>query len=223
MTVTLITGGSSGIGRATARLLLGKGHRIVVTGRDEARLKAVGQELGVTTAQGDAADFAAVQAAVETALETYGRLDNVVANAGFATHDTLDTGDPERWREMVLTNVLGPTLLVKAALAPLRAARGRIVLLGSVAGVKNTPGNVYSVTKWAVTALAENTRMLLTGDGVGVTLVAPGRVDTPFWDGPVQGPALSDEDVAATIAWVLAQPPGVDVNTVLVRPIGQAV
>lgn len=223
MPVSLITGGSSGIGAATARRLVAAGHRVVVTGRDESRLEAVAKDLDVVTVAGDAADYGAVQAAVATAVDRFGALDNVVANAGFATHDTIATGDPDRWREMILTNVLGPTILVKAALDALRASQGRIVLLGSVAGVKNTPGNVYSVSKWAVTALAENARLLVTGWGIGVTLVAPGRVDTPFWDGPVSGPALGADDIAATIEWVLTQPAGVDVNTVVARPVGQAI
>lgn len=223
MTVTLITGGSSGIGAATARRLTALGHQVVVTGRDQDRLNRLAKELDVLTVAGDAADYDTVVAAVETAVAAHGRLDNVVANAGFATHDDLAGGDPHRWKEMVLVNVLGPMLLVKAALPALRQSRGRIVLVGSVAGIKNTPGNVYSTTKWAVTGLAENTRMLVSGWGVGVTLIAPGRVDTPFWPGAVSGPALSAEDIAGSIEWVLGQPPEVDVNTVVVRPSGQAV
>lgn len=223
MPVTLITGGSSGIGAATARRLVAAGHQVVVTGRDAGRLDTIAKELDVVTVAGDGADYQAVTAAVDAAAGTYGRLDNVIANAGFATHDNLADGDPDRWRDMVLINVLGPMLLVQAALPRLRESRGRIVFVGSVAGVKNTPGNVYSTTKWAVTGLAENTRMLVTGWGIGVTLVAPGRVDTPFWNGPVSGPALSADDVAGSVEWVLGQPPEVDLNTVVVRPKGQSV
>ena len=148
----------------------------------------------------------------------------LVANAGFATHDTLADGDPDRWREMVLTNVLGPALLIKAALPALQQTRGRIVLIGSVAGFVHTPGNIYGVTKWAVTGLAENTRRLVTGDGIGVTLIAPGRVATPFWDangGPPAGGLLTADQIADAIVWAISQPSGVDVNTVIVRPIGQ--
>jgi NADP-dependent 3-hydroxy acid dehydrogenase YdfG len=88
---------------------------------------------------------------------------------------------------------------------------------------------MYSVSKWAVTALAENTRMMVVEDGVGVTLVAPGRVDSPFWahrrsdvrDGAPAAPMLSPEGVADVIVWALAQPNGVDVNCIVVRPKGQ--
>ncbi|WP_283133100.1 SDR family oxidoreductase [Rhizohabitans arisaemae] len=219
MKTTLITGGSSGIGAALAKRLVADGQAVAVTGRDKARLARIP---GVLHLPGDSTDYDAVLDAVTATVKEYGRLDHVVASAGFATHDRLTETDPDRLRDMILTNVLGPALLVKAALPALRETRGRIVLVGSVAGFIHSPGNMYSVTKWAVTALAENTRMLVTGDGVGVTLIAPGRVDTPFWpDGPPAGPALSGDDIAGTIAWGLAQPPGVDVNTVVVRPTGQ--
>ncbi|MET7365831.1 SDR family oxidoreductase [Streptomyces sp. NPDC005566] len=228
--VTLITGGGSGIGAATARRLLGRGHRVAVTGRSEDRLSPFAEELGkpdaLLTLTGDAADHEAVQSAVDGTVHQYGRLDAVVANAGFATHDTLADGDPEAWREMVLTNVLGPALLIRAALPALKETRGRIVLVGSVAGFVHTPGNIYGATKWAVTGLAENTRRMVTGDGVGVTLVAPGRVETPFWDGLgslPEGHLLTADQIADSIVWAMSRPEGVDVNNVIIRPIGQPV
>ena len=149
-----------------------------------------------------------------------------MANAGYATHDDLAGGDPAGWRAMVLTNVLGPALLINAALPALRVTRGRIVLIGSVAGFVHTPGNIYGATKWAVTGMAENTRRLVTADGVGVTLIAPGRVETPFWDSVgslPDGHLLTADQVAASIVWAIGQPPGVDINTVVVRPTGQPV
>lgn len=228
--VTLITGGGSGIGAATARQLLERGHRVAVTGRSEDRLRRFAEELGkpdaLLTLTGDAADHEAVQSAVDGTVDRFGRLDAVVANAGFATHDTLADGDPEAWREMVLTNVLGPALLIRAALPALKETRGRIVLVGSVAGFVHTPGNIYGATKWAVTGLAENTRRMVTGDGVGVTLVAPGRVETPFWDGLgslPEGHLLTADQIADSIVWAMSRPEGVDVNNVIVRPIGQPV
>jgi NADP-dependent 3-hydroxy acid dehydrogenase YdfG len=230
MTVTLITGGSSGIGAATARQLLALGHRVTVTGRDADRLDrfAASVDAGdaLLTCPGDAADHDAVRAAVAATVAAFGQLDNVVANAGYATHDDLSDGDPAGWRDMVLTNVLGPALLVREAVPELRRTRGRIVFVGSVAGLLHTAGNIYGVTKWAVTGLAENTRLMVTGDGIGVTLVSPGGVETGFF-APIGGPPadrpggyLSADDLAATIVFALRQPPGVDVNTLTVRPIG---
>ncbi|GII82127.1 oxidoreductase [Sphaerisporangium siamense] len=228
--VTLITGGSSGIGAAAARLLLDRGHRVAVTGRDRDRLTrfaaGLGDPPGLLTLPGDASDDESVTAAVESTVKEFGRLDTAVANAGFASHDTLDNGDPARWREMILTNVLGPALLIRAALPALKETGGRIVLVGSVAGFVNTPGNIYGATKWAVTGLAENTRRMVTAYGVGVTLIAPGRVETPFWDGlggPPEGSLLTAAQLAESIVWAITQPRGVDVNTVVIRPIGQPV
>ena len=143
------------------------------------------------------------------------------ANAGFGARRGFLEESPEFWRSMVLTNVLGVALTVRAFVAPLRDARGHLVLNGSVAGRKVPPGSLYGATKWAVTAMAEAARMELHGTGVRVTLVSPGTVETPFYDQPVGGAQLTAEDVARIVLFVLAQPPHVDVNEVLVRPTVQ--
>lgn len=227
--VTLITGGASGIGAAAARTLLASGQRVAVLSRSNERLRAFAQELGkpteLLTFAGDAADFDAVRAAVDETVERFGRLDAVVASAAFASVGNLEQGDPAEWREMVLTNVLGPAVLIKAALPALRVSRGRIVLIGSTVGLTPSRGNLYGATKWAVTALAENVRQQVTDDGIGVALIAPGRVETPFWDvhgGVPEGDNLTAAQVADSIVWTLGQPAGVDVNTVVIRPIGAA-
>lgn len=226
--VALVTGGGSGIGAAVARQLLDAGHRVTVTGRGEERLRGFAEELGdpegLLTLVGDAADYGSVRSAVDRTLREFGRLDTVVGNAGIATHDSVAEGDPAGWTEMVLTNVLGPALLIRASVDALKETRGRIVLVGSVAGFVPTPGNIYGATKWAVTGLAENTRRQVTEWGIGVTLIAPGRVETPFWDsyGSLPpGHLLTADQLADSIVWAIRQPEGVDVNTVVVRPIGQ--
>jgi NADP-dependent 3-hydroxy acid dehydrogenase YdfG len=225
--VTLITGGSVGIGAAVARRLLSQGHRVAVTGRDRDRLSRLVTSLGnpadLLALVADASDYEAVQSAVDTTAREFGRLDTVVANAGSGSKGDLADGDPAEWREMILTNVLGPALLIRASLPELKRTRGRIVLVGSVVGHMASEGNLYGATKWAVTGLAENTRLMVTGDGIGVTLVSPGRIETPFWDkhgGPPEGPILSADQLADSIVWAISQPAGVDVNTVTVRPIG---
>ncbi|MET9452025.1 SDR family oxidoreductase [Streptomyces cinerochromogenes] len=226
--VALITGGGTGIGAAVARQLLDAGWRVTVTGRTERRLRDFADGLGnpeeLQTVAGDAAAFEDVQHAVDRTLGAYGRLDTVVANAGFATHDTVAEGDPAGWPEMVLTNVLGPALLIRASVEALKESGGRIVLIGSVAGFVNGPGNLYGATKWAITGLAENTRRQVTDFGIGVTLVAPGRVETPFWDGLGSlppGHLLTAGQIADSVVWAIRQPAGVDVNTVVIRPLGQ--
>jgi NADP-dependent 3-hydroxy acid dehydrogenase YdfG len=117
---TLVTGASGGIGAATALMLLARGHRVAATGRDAARLASLADQtdaadrLLTIAAQPD--DDADITKAVDSVIEHFGRLDHVVANAGFSTHDTIADGDPEAWRKMLLTNVLGPAVLIKAAL-----------------------------------------------------------------------------------------------------------
>lgn len=234
--VTLITGGSSGIGAATALALLEQGHRVAVTGRDAGRLAAFAASASASAASagagerlltisGDASDEDDVASAVRQVIDSWGRLDTVIANAGFSLPGTLEDHDPQAMRSMVLTNVLGPALLVRETLPHLRESKGRIVVVGSVAGIRYTPGNLYSVTKWAAHALVENVRLLVTKDGVGVTLIAPGVVDTAFWDErggtPEAAPALTAEDIARTIVFAVNQPAGVQVNQLVVRPTGQ--
>ncbi|MDT0306339.1 SDR family NAD(P)-dependent oxidoreductase [Streptomyces sp. DSM 44917] len=231
----LITGGTSGIGAATARLLLARGHRVAVTGRDPGRLKAFLDEAGpadrVLGLTADASDWDSTEAAVAGTVERFGSLDAAIANAGGASPDhfrpggagVVDGGDPELWAPMVLANVLGPALLAKATLPHLEQSGGRLVLIGSVAGIKNSPGNLYSATKWAVVGFAENLRLHATARGVGVTVVNPGMIDTAFWHGQTPPIAMSPDAVAEAIAFALDQPAGVDLNTVTIRPIGQPV
>ncbi|MFJ4637198.1 SDR family oxidoreductase [Streptomyces hygroscopicus] len=232
---TVRTGGTSGIGAATARLLLMRGHRVAVTGRDPGRLKTFLDEVGhpdrVLGLVADASDWDSTNTAVTSTVERFGSLDAAIANAGIASADhfrtgsdgVIDGGDPELWAPMVLTNVLGPALLAKAALPHLEQSRGRLVLIGSVAGIKNSPGNLYSATKWAVVGFAENLRLHATTRGIGVTVVNPGMIDTAFWHGQVPPIAMRPDSVAEAIGFALDQPAGVDLNTVTIRPIGQPV
>jgi NADP-dependent 3-hydroxy acid dehydrogenase YdfG len=125
---------------------------------------------------------------------------------------------------MVLTNVLGPALLVRAALPHLTTPGGQIVLVGSVAGRIIRPGSLYGATKAAVASIAENLRPQLTGAGIRVALVEPGITDTPFW-GEQGAPAFALESaaVAEAVGWIVGQPAGVDVNELMVRPVGQPI
>lgn len=221
----LITGGSSGIGAATAELFLGRGDWVAVTGRSPERLGVLAQRLGqpdrLLTLVGDAAEPDTVDEWVRSSLERFGRLDAAIANAGYATPGGLAHGDPHLWSGMVRTNVLGPALLIHYAADALRSTHGRVVLVGSAAGLSPTAGNLYGATKYAVTGLAENARRMLIDDHVGVTLVAPGRVQTDFWANLGETPALPNltaRNVAEVIAFALDQPAGVDLGVLTVRP-----
>lgn len=225
----LITGGSTGLGLATARHFASSGYRLTLTGRTPNTLKAAVAELVATGADvlgvvADASDWADNQRTVADHVGHHGGLDVVVANAGFTVAGDLVDGDPDQWRAMVLTNVLGPALLVKAAVPHLTTPGGHIVLLGSVAGRVIRPGSLYGVTKHAVTALGSNLRAQLTASGIRVAVVEPGIADTSFWgeDGP-PAVALESSAVAEAIGYIVGQPPGVDINELLVRPVGQTI
>ncbi|HSC01942.1 MAG TPA: SDR family NAD(P)-dependent oxidoreductase, partial [Solirubrobacteraceae bacterium] len=166
-------------------------------------------------------DWDQQQAAVAAALERFGQLDAAFANAGFGGPRGFLNDTVEHWREMVLTNVYGAALTVRATIPALRESRGHLLLTSSVAGRRALPGSFYSVTKHAVTAMGEAARLDLDGSGVRVTLIEPGMVDTPFFDNPVSD-ALEPDDVARTIMFAVSQPAHVDINEILVRPTAQA-
>jgi len=225
----LVTGASGGLGAAIVTAALARGWQCAATGRDEARLGRLAGRLPADQADrllplaADPADWEAVRSAVLATRERFGRLDAVVPNAGFSSGGDMLTTDPADDRRMVLVNVLGPALLVKAAAESLIASGGQVVLIGSIAGVKNLPGSLYGATKFAITGLAENLRMSLAPAGVGVTLVVPGYIDTPFHQGRTLPVSMSPAAVAETVLWVIERPAGVDVNTITVRARAQAV
>lgn len=224
--VLLITGASSGIGAATARRAAASGRRLVLASRSEDKLAALASELGgpdrAIAVATDVTEWGDNEALVAAALERFGRIDAVFANAGFgATRGWLEE-TPEHWREMVLTNVLGAAYTVRAAIPALKDATGHVLLTGSVAGRKVMPGSLYSCTKWAITAMAEAVRLDLDGTGIRTTLISPGAVDTPFFDNPSDG-RLQVEDIARAVLYALDQPAHVDVNEIAIRPIAQEV
>jgi NADP-dependent 3-hydroxy acid dehydrogenase YdfG len=223
--VFLVTGASSGIGEATARHAAEAGYRLVLAARRIERLEALADELGgaerALAVRCDVTEWDEQQAMVATALDRFGRLDVVLANAGFGAPRGFLASTPEHWREMVLTNVYGAALTIRATMPALQESRGHLLLTGSVAGRRALAGSLYSATKWAVTAMGEAARQELNGTGVRVTLVEPGMVDTPFFDDPVTG-ALEPDDVARAVLFAVSQPAHVDVNELLVRPTAQS-
>ncbi len=227
--VLLITGASSGIGAATARAAAGK-YRLVLAARRLEDLEALAEELGgperAIAVRCDVTEWDEVQALTATALERFGRIDAVFANAGFgATRGFLEES-PEHWRSMVLTNVYGVALTIRATLPHLlERGDGHFLVTSSVAGRRALPGSLYSATKWAATAIGESLRQELRqmhdNHGIRVTLIEPGMVDTTFFENRPQG-ALADEDIARAVAYALEQPEGVDVNEILIRPTSQS-
>ncbi len=226
--VLLITGASSGIGAATARLAARKGWSLLLAARSQPALHTLVDDLGgpakAVAVPCDVQDWEQVAALPTRAEEAFGRLDAVFANAGVFTPTSFlhATGSPQRWREMVLTNVYGTALVARATLPALVRSRGHFLLTGSVTGRVTVPGQLYSATKWAVTAMAQSIRAEVTGTGVRVTLIQPGLVDTGERSpGRVTDPALDADDVARTVLFALDQPDTVDIGEIVIRPTGQ--
>mgnify|MGYP001187656868 CR=1 FL=1 len=228
--VLLITGASSGIGRATARLMAGR-RKLVLAGRRVEPLEELSVELGgpeeALVVGCDVGEWDQVETMTAASLEAFGRIDEVFVNAGFgATRGFLEE-TPEHWKSMVLTNVLGAALTIRSTLPHLlERGDGHFLVTSSIAGRRVLPGSLYSATKFAATAIGEALRQELRGrdDGrnIKVTLIEPGMVDTDFFENRPGDSALSDEDIARTVEFALNQPPGVDINEILIRPITQS-
>ncbi len=222
--VFLITGASSGIGSATARRVAEAGYRVALAARSRERLNELARELGgserALALDCDVTEWDQQQAMVQETLTRFGRVDVAFANAGFGGARSFLAESPEQWRSMVLTNVYGAALTIRATLPALKEFHGHLLLTGSVAGRRALPGSLYSATKFAVTAMGEAARQELNGTGVRVTLIEPGMTDTPFFSRPPTN-ALDPDDVARAVMFAVSQPPHVDVNEILVRPTAQ--
>jgi NADP-dependent 3-hydroxy acid dehydrogenase YdfG len=228
--VLLITGASSGIGARTARRAAEAGYGLVLGARREQQLAELAEELGgperAIAVRCDVTEWEDNQRIAAAATEAFGGLDAVFANAGFGAKRGFLEESPEQWRSMVLTNVLGVALTIRATLpALLEAGTGHYVLTSSVAGRRALPGSLYSATKWAVGAIGESLRQELRqmheNHGIRVTLIEPGMTDTEFFDQRPEN-ALEDDDIARAVIWALEQPERVDVNEILIRPSSQA-
>jgi NADP-dependent 3-hydroxy acid dehydrogenase YdfG len=218
--VFVITGASSGSGEATARRAAQDGHRVVLAARSADKVQALADELGGLAVPTDVTVWNDNERLMQTAQREYGRIDTVFANAGFGGARGWLKGSPDEWRDMVLTNVLGAAYTVRAAIPALKESRGHVLITSSVAGRRVLPGSFYSVTKHAVTAMAEALRQDVNDTGVRVTSIEPGMVDTPFFDNRPSN-ALEPDDIARAVLIAVQQPPHVDVNEILIRPVSQ--
>lgn len=222
----LVTGASSGIGEATARVAAREGARVALLARSADRLAELAGELGAVAVPADVTDEAAIRAAVDDAAAGLEGLDAIVNSAGLVRPSSYADGDPQHWRRMLEVNVLGLLLATQAAIPHLRAAGGgSIVNVSSMSGrrVASSALSVYSGTKFAVHAISEGMRKELHSDGIRVTIVAPGFVDTPIFDEvedaqtreryqqAVAERGLSPEQVGEQIVHAIAAPPEVTV------------
>ena len=160
--VFLITGASSGIGAATARRASEAGYRLVLAARSEDKLQGLARELGgderAIPVCCDVAEYADQDSLVRWALDAFGRIDVVFANAGFGGPRGWEQHDPDQMRSMVLTNVLGVAYTIRATLPELRERAGHVVITSSVAGRRALPGSLYSASSVRATSSAPSSR-----------------------------------------------------------------
>ncbi len=182
--VAWITGGSSGIGRATALELARRGAKVAVSGRRTDRLQAVVRELEAAGVEAisvscDVRDEEQIEAAVEAVVGRFGKLDVALASAGFSVAGKVVDLKGADWRRQLETNVIGAALTARHALPHLRKTRGRIGLIGSVASFLCQPKlAAYSASKYAVRAIGQTLALELHGSGVSCTTIHPGFVES---------------------------------------------
>ena len=182
--VILVTGCSSGIGRATALAAAGRGHRVFATARNRNDLADLERTANLETLSLDVTDGAAIRAAVDAALSRAGRLDALVNNAGYGQYGAAEEVTLEEWRAQFEVNLFGAIAAIQAVLPAMRRERsGTIVNVSSVSGRVAIPfAAPYSASKHALEALSDALRIELSAFGIRVVLVEPGPIETRFTD-----------------------------------------
>jgi len=239
----LVTGATSGFGKACASSFAHEGHRIILTGRRTERLKKEAETpikmygVEVLTLNFDVRDREAVEAAIAGIPAEWRNIDILINNAGLAAgSDPLQDGNTDDWDQMIDTNVKG-LLYVTKNIFPLllQSECPHIVNIGSIAGKEvYAKGNVYCATKFAVDALTRGMRIDMLTHGIKVSQVAPGAAETEFsqvrFKGDLEAAAnvykgykpLEAEDIANAVLWITSLPAHVNINDLVIMPTAQA-
>ena len=238
--VIVITGASSGLGEASARLLSSQGAILVLGARRTDRIEALAKELTsagrkALAVKTDVAQRDQVQALVDRAVRSYGRIDVMINNAGLMPQALLERLQVAEWEQMIDVNLKGVLYGIAAALPYMKQQKaGHFINVSSVAGHKVGPGfAVYAATKFAVRALSEGLRQEVKPYNVRTTVISPGAVATEL-PGSVTDPeaaarirgfydqaAIPADSFARTVAFALSQPDEVDINEIVFRPTRQ--
>jgi len=219
--VLFITGASSGIGHLTAKAAIAEGWRVGLMARRQAALEALRDELGAENVDifvGGATQLDVQTAAVQQLVSRFGQLDAAFANAGMGINTPgTENGDPEEWSRMLAINIHGVLWTAKATLPHLRKTKGHFVVTGSMAGRSFHKGSIYSSSKWFVRGFAQNLAAEMGEWGGRCTEIAPGMVNTPFFDNP-KPDKLMPEDIAASVMFALNAPQRANVREVFIMP-----
>jgi NADP-dependent 3-hydroxy acid dehydrogenase YdfG len=236
--VVVITGASSGLGEATARLLTQQGAKVVLGARRLDRLQALAADIGLSpdaVVRTDVSDAAQVTALVDRAMALHGRIDVMLNNAGVMPHSPLERLRVADWDRMIDINLKGVLYGIAAALPHMMAQKsGQIINVSSVAGHKVGPGSVvYAATKHAVRVISEGLRQEIKPYNIRSTIISPGAIDTEL-PASVTEPDMAEgvrsryekwaipaDSFARCVAFAMSQPEEVDINEILFRPTRQ--
>jgi NADP-dependent 3-hydroxy acid dehydrogenase YdfG len=238
--VVVITGASSGVGEATARLLSSQGAAVVLGARRVERIQALAAELNKGADQAlavptDVTKHEQVKRLVDGAVETFGRVDVILNNAGLMPHSPLERLKIEDWDRMIDVNLRGILYGIAAVLPHMKAQNsGHILFTSSVAGHKVRPGStVYAATKTAVRVIAEGLRQEVKPYNIRTTIISPGAMKTELADSITEpdvaegvrmftdAVGVSSEAFANIVSFAISQPEDVDINEILFRPTKQ--
>ncbi|APG23967.1 SDR family oxidoreductase [Syntrophotalea acetylenica] len=238
--VVVITGASSGLGEATARLLSAQGASVVLGARRFERLQTLAEELNqgggkVLAIPTDVTELDQVKRLVDTTVQTYGRIDVIINNAGLMPLSLLERLKIDDWNQMIDVNIKGVLNGIAAALPYMQEQKsGQVINVSSVAGHKVRPGNVvYAATKHAVRVLSEGLRQEVKPYNIRTTIISPGAVATELPDSVTESDvadnirnfyeayAIPADSFARAVAFAMSQPDNVDINEILYRPTAQ--
>jgi NADP-dependent 3-hydroxy acid dehydrogenase YdfG len=241
--IVLITGATSGIGKACAFKFAQNKFDLIITGRRKERLNALEKELEskykikIMALQFDIRNKDDLQLAMDKLKANWRKIDVLINNAGLALDlKPIDEGDPDDWDTMIDTNIKGLLYMSRViSKMMIECGSGHIINIGSIAGREVYPnGNVYCATKYAVDGLTKAMRIDLFKHNIKVTQIAPGAVETEFSEVRFKGDAerakkvydgynpLSGEDIAEAVYYVTTSPPHVNINDMLIMPMAQA-
>lgn len=229
--VAIVTGASSGIGRALARALIREGGKVVLAGRSLERLTALESELGPDSLAFplDLSGGAEITGMVERTVAHFGGVDILVANAGLFMTGAFTDADPDEWSRLIAVNIDAVFRSAHAVLPHMRDRKsGDILVMSSIAGVSEMRHEpIYSASKHAVQAFVHSLRRQVAEDGIRVGAIQPGTVATELW-GPVdptkvaahvaERTILTPEDIAEAAIFVLSQPPNVSIRDLVILP-----
>ena len=219
--VLLITGASSGIGKATAIKAADAGFKLILTARSKDALKELVQSFGEENALAVPADitsFSELENVVKKGIDKFGKLDAVFANAGKGLNKAgVENGDPEEWSQMIDLNVKALIYTAKVSMKHLKESKGHFLITSSVAGKITLAGSIYGASKWFASGFGKNLSKEMKEWGGRCTTICPGMVDTPFFDQP-KPDKLKPEDIADAALFALQAENRASVTEIEVMP-----